>query len=267
MSLRYPILLVHGMGFRDDEKVGYWGRIPAMLTEAGCKVFLSGQDANARCPTNGAFLVKRIEEILKECSCDKINVIAHSKGGLDMRYAISTLGLKSVASLTMINTPNLGSKTLDTLLKTPRLIIASGAFFFDLFMRLRGDKHPHSAEVCYSMTTKAAAKFNEQNPDSADVYYQSYACCMKSPFSDMFMLIPALVVWAFEGRNDGLLAPESTVWGDFKGVIESNSRRGISHADQVDARRRPFTTKDGPGIKDILELYKKIIADLQAKGF
>ncbi len=265
--MRFPILLVHGMGFRDDEKIGYWGRIPERLRNLGCKVFLSGQDANASTEENGRFLVNRVDEILTACNCEKINVIAHSKGGLDMRYAISTLGLKSIASLTMINTPNLGSKTLDSLLKIPRQIIEFGAFFFDLAMKIRGDKNPQSAKVCYTLTTKAAQKFNCENPDSSDVYYQSYACTMKSPFSDIFMVIPALVVWAFEGRNDGLLSPDSCVWGDFKGTIESNSKRGISHADQVDARRRPFTKKEGSGIKDILELYEKIVSDLEARNF
>lgn len=33
--MKYPILLVHGMGFRDDRKIGYWGRIPDVLKNNG----------------------------------------------------------------------------------------------------------------------------------------------------------------------------------------------------------------------------------------
>ena len=29
--LKYPILLVHGMGFRDDNIINYWGRIPKVF--------------------------------------------------------------------------------------------------------------------------------------------------------------------------------------------------------------------------------------------
>lgn len=30
-KLKYPVLLVHGMGFRDSKRISYWGRIPAKL--------------------------------------------------------------------------------------------------------------------------------------------------------------------------------------------------------------------------------------------
>ena len=39
IDLRYPILLVHGMGFRDYKHVGYWGRIPKALERKGCTVY------------------------------------------------------------------------------------------------------------------------------------------------------------------------------------------------------------------------------------
>ena len=34
--LKYPLLLVHGMGFRDNEYINYWGRIPDTLSAMGC---------------------------------------------------------------------------------------------------------------------------------------------------------------------------------------------------------------------------------------
>lgn len=40
----------------------------------------------------------------EETGCEKVNIIAHSKGGLDSRYAISRLGMDQyTASLTTIN--------------------------------------------------------------------------------------------------------------------------------------------------------------------
>lgn len=32
--LKYPVLLVHGMGFKDYKLVNYWGRIPETLEKA-----------------------------------------------------------------------------------------------------------------------------------------------------------------------------------------------------------------------------------------
>ena len=86
-NLKFPVLLVHGMGFRDNKHINYWGRIPKKLEEIGCKVYYGNQDSNGKIESNGEQLAKRIKEIIDETGAEKINVIAHSKGGLDMRYA------------------------------------------------------------------------------------------------------------------------------------------------------------------------------------
>ena len=56
---------------------------------------------------------------MQKTGCGKVNIIAHSKGGLDSRYAISKLGSdKYVASLTTINTPHHGCLFAEYLLNT-----------------------------------------------------------------------------------------------------------------------------------------------------
>ena len=102
--LKYPILLVHGMGFRDNKYVGYWGRIPEALRKMGCKIYFGTQDSNADIETNGRHLAERINQIIQETGAERVNIIAHSKGGLDSRYAISSLNMgEKVASLTTIS--------------------------------------------------------------------------------------------------------------------------------------------------------------------
>ena len=91
--LKYPVLMVHGMGFRDNKLISYWGRIPKELEKMGCRLYYGGQDSNGTIETNAAVIAERIEYILKKENTDKVNIIAHSKGGLDARYAISTMGL------------------------------------------------------------------------------------------------------------------------------------------------------------------------------
>ena len=42
-----------------------------------------------------------------------------------------------------------------------------------------------------------------------------------------------LLAKIFEGENDGLVSVESVKWGDFLGLIETDSN-GISHGDVID---------------------------------
>lgn len=164
--LKYPILLVHGMGFRDYKHLGYWGRIPDALEAMGCSVFFGGQDSVADIETNGTHLAGRIAEILRETGAERVNIIAHSKGGPDSRYAISAAGAGDmVASLTTIATPHHGSKTVDLLMKCPKPWIRFVGWWTDGMFRIMGDKNPHSYAVFHCFTTEAAENFNAKIPD------------------------------------------------------------------------------------------------------
>ncbi len=266
--MKYPVLLVHGMGFRDSNIINYWGRIPKALEQLGCKIFYGNQDGNGAIESNGQFLKQRIEEIMSENEFEKINIIAHSKGGLDARYAMSTLGMgKYVASLTTISTPHNGSVTVDKLLQFPDFLVKTVGKCTDLVLRLRGDKNPDSYKVFHELSTEQAKSFNESNPNYTDTYYQSYAFVMENPLSDIFLCFTNFVVGLIEGQNDGFLTPDSVKWGEFKGIVQSNSRRGISHCDEVDMRRRCLTKKQGSNVSDIIDLYKNIATELAEKGF
>ena len=63
-KLKSPVLLVHGMGFRDSKHINYWGRIPARLEENGCEIYYGNQDSNGTVASNGAFLAEKIKEII-----------------------------------------------------------------------------------------------------------------------------------------------------------------------------------------------------------
>lgn len=262
-SLKYPVLFVHGMGFHDSRLISYWGRIPGVFENKGVPVYYGFQDSNADIETNGLHIANRIDEIIKESGANKIHIIAHSKGGLDCRYAISALGKgEKVASLTTVSTPHHGSKTVDLLMKLPDSLVKFAGVCTDFVFRVLGDKNPNSYKVFHSFTTKEARAFNEKYVNDEKVYYQSYAFVMKNAFSDIFMCIPNIVVSIVEGENDGLLTPEAVKWGEFKGVYKGAGRRGISHCDEVDMRRRAFLKKNGDGVSDILEVYEEIYATL-----
>lgn len=266
--LRYPVLLVHGMGFRDIKLFNYWGRIPKLLTDMGIQVFYGEQDSVADIETNGIHLAGRIEQILKETGAEKVNIIAHSKGGLDTRYCISHMNMSGrVASLTTLATPHNGSKTVDLLMKLPDFLVRFVAFWADFWYRRFGDRKPDCYRVFHCFTTRQAEAFNSSTPDAEGVYYQSYAFVMKNAFSDFALTVPYLLVKWIEGENDGLLTPASMKWGNFRGILRTAKRRGVSHLDEIDFRRKPLCSEKGDGVSEILDVYRDIAIDLQSRGF
>ncbi len=267
-KLRYPVLLVHGMGFRDFKGINYWGRIPKAMEENGAQVFYGRQDCNGSIESNANQLRAALDDVLMKSGAEKVNIIAHSKGGLESRYLISSMGYADkVASLTTVSTPHNGSVTVDRLMKAPQGLVKFGCGAADLWFRLLGDKSPATYEAVKSFRTADAERFNIMNPDAEGVYYQSYAFAMKKMTSDIFMAVPWAVVNHFEGENDGLLASRAVKWTNFKGVYYGSDKRGISHCDEVDMRRRKLSSGSDEGISDITRFYSDIITDLKKMGF
>jgi triacylglycerol lipase len=268
-STKYPILLVHGIGFRDNKHIGYWGRIPKALEDEGAVIYYGNQDSWGTIEHNAQILKRNIELILENTKCGKLNVIAHSKGGLEMRYVISTLEKhECIASLTTIATPHHGVKTMDLICKFPHALFKSIAVFLNAWSKLLGDENPDFYNACIKFSTQNIALFNEQNPNSDMVYYQSYAAVMKNSFSDMIMFWTHLIIYLFEGENDGIISLSSTEWGNFKGVFRGVTMRGVSHPDAVDLRRRNFTRKKAEGkVSDIRDVYVEIVSELKNLGF
>ena len=262
---RYPILLIHGTGFRDWKGIGYWGRIPKILQEHGAQVYFGGQDGWATVEENAKTLARRIEQILAETGCEKLHLIAHSKGGLDARCLLSSLGCGNrAASLTTISTPHHGSKTMDLLYRMPKCVFRLGGFFVNAWYRFIGDKNPDFSSVCFQFTTAWAREFNRQNPDVPGVLYRSYAGAMASCRADVFLWWQNLLISLVEGENDGLVTVESARWADFRGVWRGTGGRGMSHMDEIDFRRRPLRGRDGP--VDPAERYIELVSQLKELG-
>ena len=264
---KYPVVLIHGAGFRDLKWPVYWGRIPRALEQAGAEVYYGLQDCWASVETNAAVIAARIDGILAEACAEKVNLIAHSKGGLEARMVASSLGYGDrIASVTTIATPHRGSKTLDRLMLLPRPLFSMAAFAVDNWIRVVGDKKPDFLKVCEGFTTAAAERFNEANPDVPGVFYQSYACVMSHPFSDINLSTANFVLNRIEGENDGLVSVASASWGENVHILRANGFRGISHLDAIDLRRMPFSRKRGAGVSDICEVYLDILRELKRRG-
>ncbi|MDR1238556.1 MAG: hypothetical protein LBK27_00420 [Treponema sp.] len=259
---RYPLVMVHGVLFRDLKYFNYWGRIPKELIRNGARVYYGNQEAVGTIVTNAEDLQNTIRAVLKETGVEKVNIIAHSKGGLDARYAISRLGMEdTVASLTTISTPHRGCRFVDKACGLPDGFYRGVANFFDRLFRSLGDRQPDFYTATRQFATAESEAFNRDTPDSPKVYYQSYMSKMKGSRSDLMLSIPWLMIKPLEGDNDGLVSVDSAVWGEFQGVLESKSRRGISHGDIIDLKRADYRGFD------VIETYIGIAAALKEKGF
>lgn len=260
---KYPLLMVHGVLFRDLKYFNYWGRIPKELIGLGATVYYGNQEAVGTIASNGEDIKKAILLAMEETGCDKVNIIAHSKGGLDARYAISSLGMdQHVASLTTVCTPHRGCKFVDLACRyLPEKIYRLLARYVDNTFRKFGDESPDFYTATHQFSTASSEEFNQNTPDSPLVYYQSYATKMRHAFSDTLLSIPYLIIRAVDGENDGLVAVESAQWGNFRGLLTSRGRRGISHGDIIDLKREDYRGFD------VIEAYVDLVADLKSKGY
>lgn len=236
---RYPIVLVHGIASRDERPTPSWGRIVPFLRACGLSVYTGGTDAWGSIEINAETLRKNVLRILEREGCEKVNLIAHSKGGLDCRYMITALGMaEHVASLTTISTPHRGSLTGDKLRSLPSGFYRCLGWVLHRRARYLGDPNYDFHDAFWQMSASACASFNLRVPDAPGVYYQSFAAAMRFPVSDLTMLFQHLIVRHFEGENDGIVAVESAKWGRFRGVLRGDGPLGVSHVDAVDQHHK-----------------------------
>ena len=261
---RYPLLMVHGVFFRDFRYVNYWGRIPRELTRNGATVYYGGQQSAAAVEDSGKELAARIRRIVEETGCGKVNIIAHSKGGLDSRAAITRQGMAPyVASLTTVNTPHRGCIFAEYLLeKIPAAARQKIADTYNAALKRLGDERPDFLAAVTDLTASACEKRNAVTPDAPGVFYQSVmSYCRRAQHGKFPLNMTYPIVKHFDGLNDGLVAVDSARWGERFTLLEPKGKRGISHGDVVDLNRENI-----PGF-DVREFYVALAADLKRRGF
>jgi triacylglycerol lipase len=259
MPLKYPVVLVHGIIAHDRWKIiNFWGRIPALLGKEGIPVFLGNTDSWGDCDSNARILKSTIEKILLETKAEKVNIIAHSKGGIDSRYLIWKHGFEDkVASLTTISTPHHGSALADLIYNQKIFHSEIARKALDIFGKLYGDINPDLYNVNCQLTTNKMKEFNEHIGMNDNVYYQSFYTTMKNSFDDLMFFHSYRYLQSVSGENDGLVSAYSAQWGNNVTKIAG----GISHTEILDIKRRKISGINIPNI------YVKIADELSKKGF
>ena len=278
-ATRYPLLLLHGVAVRDGEKDRIWGRIPQMLREHGAEVYVGWHDGWGTPVSNALQLSKRLGAIIVQSGACKVNIIAHSKGGVDARYLIAMLsgecaestlpqddeagdsavapGISEtshnacsplpIASLTTIATPHHGSLALEKLLTTFRPFFAPAAFVINHLYRRLGDAAPDLISSCEYLTTTYMQAFNTLQPSLPQIYSQQFASSLHGPLDDLISIGTYPFIACLDGPNDGLVTFRSAAFDNFRGELSTAAGRGVAHVMQVDATRRPFSRRKPPG--------------------
>lgn len=259
---KYPVILVSGLGFHDQNRIlHYWGNIPDHLKQHGCDIYTAHQEAFISIPDNAVKLKYRILDILEKSKKNKINIIGHSKGGLEARYLVSKLGMADhVASVTTLGTPHQGTYLADIILGKLPIPKFATARLVNLYATLIGDRRPDSLRAVVQVTTDSMKRFNDEVPDASKVYYQSYASHVNKEYPNMLWKTMAYIIREYEGKNDGMVGVESAKWGDYKGLIYSPDASSVSHADMVG-----LTQFFGNAKFDAKEFLADVIHDLKLR--
>ena len=103
-----PVLLIHG--YMADASV--WNKWVELLKKDGIAAYpITFKQSDDKCGSaaeHAKELSKIIGQIKDETGQNKVNIVGHSKGGLDARVYLAN-NTKDVANLVMIGTPNSGS--------------------------------------------------------------------------------------------------------------------------------------------------------------
>ena len=260
---KYPILLVHGVFFRDFEHVNYWGRIPEEIIKNGGKIYYGNHQSAASVKDSGEELAARIRGVVAESGCPKVNIIAHSKGGLDCRYAIAKCGIADmVASLTTVNTPHRGCLFAEYLLtKLPEKMQQTVAAGYNAAAAKLGDRNPDFMAAVSDLRADACVKFDEELTVPDSIYTQSVGSLLKHAAGGKFPLnFTYNMVKYFDGPNDGLASEYAFKFGEDYTLLTPNGLRGISHGDMIDLNRE--------NIKgfDVREFYVELVSGLRERG-
>lgn len=258
MSTKYPILLVHGLGVKDVFFAKTFGNIDKNLQKQGFIVYKSKIDAYGSVENNAKALKKEVE-LLCGKGAGKVNIIAHSKGGLDAKYMIENLDAQSlVASLTTLCTPHKGSPVASGFLKLPTWLLKIMAFFVNLWYKILGDKHPDALTACKQLALSDGLENNVLQIES-DVYCQSYSSALNSAKDDFLFSVPFLICHYYEKdkTSDGLVSSESAMFENYRGHAVEGS---ISHGQIVDF----MAGKDNK--EKIYAFYTALCDDLAKRG-
>ena len=170
-TTKLPVLLIHG--YMEDAIV--WNKWIDLLKKDGISAYpITFKQSDDKCGSaadHAKELSNIIGQIKKETGQNKVNIVGHSKGGLDARVYLAN-NTQDVANLIMIGTPNAGSPLAQT------SEICTPAVY---------DLRPGSAatEVKMNPNTKYYTIAGDWNPESGNCQLTPFLPMEQSGFSNL----------------------------------------------------------------------------------
>ena len=233
MATKYPLVFVHGVMLKDIWRIKAFGKIEGILKKQGYSVFTSDHDGFGSIENNAEQIKAYIEKTLAATGAERVNIVAHSKGGLDTLYMIDRLGMgDKIASVTFLSTPHRGSSVAVMLYDLPRIIRGPVVFFINFWYRIFGDKKPDALTVCRQLRASKEDIVKLENLAAHDgIYMQSFSTTLKRGRDDFVMGIPLMISKHYENiPGDGMVSVESSKYGEYRGDCTDIS---VSHSEIV----------------------------------
>lgn len=257
----HPIVLAHGFaGFDhlvDGDGLEYFFGVPAALEETGRTVWVTEVDPYNDSTTRGRQLRDQIEARLEESPHEKVDIVAHSQGGLDARW-VAHHRPDLVGAVVTISSPHRGTRVADVALDlvdypAARSVLDAVADLLGNSLYEEGGEASEPVAAVRQMTSSRMEEFNEEIRDREGVYYASIAgrtdghlgeeVCEPDDSPEFIeqwrwdgdevdpLLAPTEELLDGNGSpvhaNDGMVRVSSTKWGDFLGCIPAD------HLDEV----------------------------------
>ena len=242
-TTRFPMLWVHGWtGFENIGPLTYFFGVRDHIEALGFPISIAVLDPYNSSEIRGEELALQIDDALQDWRARKLDLIGHSQGGIDSRYAISSLGYGDrVSVLLTVATPHRGTYIMDLALGlVPGGAEEALAFLLNLLGAVSADAQSDAKASFYSLSeTHMKGQFNPQNPDDPNVVYISYTgrtCAaidfldpenMCNDYVDPLLLAGYNILKIAQGPSDGLVTIESAKWGDYRGEMIAD------HIDEV----------------------------------
>ena len=237
LRTKYPVFLCHGFGAIGALVKPSPLHDPCMLMrEHGIIAIAPNVVPYASIETRAKNWVRLINETMTRHPFEKVNVVAHSMGGLDIRYAMAHLGLApKVASLTTLATPHHGTYLANLVLKTPELLTEKISEIVDWF---GNNVYPNERSETYDSVEQLTMDyvqehFNPNTPDPKDVPIFSYSAAVGKGTSlslNPIFLFQNTQIFEKEGLNDSFVSVESAKWGEHLGTLN------LSHLNQINVQ-------------------------------
>jgi len=235
--LNNPVLLCHGYGaIASLVKPSPLYDVAMLLRSHNVLSFAPNIVPYATIEIRARSWQRLIHQLTEEQSLDKVNIIAHSMGGLDIRYALAKLDIApKVASFTSISTPHHGTSLAELTLRTPDTIRNKLADFLDwiggrIYPHTQSDSVGSAAQLTRSYVSE---QFNPAIKDIPGIPYYSYSAAVGEGTSEPIKVMSRYqnsYVYEQEGLNDGMVSVESAKWGQH---IKTTN---ISHLEQMNLR-------------------------------